>query len=273
MVAAPVTAETAIGDLRCATPDLTLAEVSRVERMASSAARARGVTTEALAALGNVSIPVAFHVIHSGSTGMLTTADLAAQIDVMNIAYAPWGYEFFIASVDYTDNAAWFTMRPGSLAERDAKATLVSSPESQLNFYTANPSGGLLGWATFPWNLADDPTDDGVVILYSSLPGGSLANYNEGDTATHEVGHWLGLYHTFQGGCRVLGDRVLDTPPERTSTNGCPATKDTCTKYGADPIHNFMDYSYDACMFEFTEGQDRRMDQMVMTYRPLLVTP
>ncbi len=266
-------AGTAIGDLRCATPDLTLFEATQVERMAAIAGQARGVTPESITALATVSIPVAFHVIHNGGTGMLSTQDIANQIDAMNIGYAPWGYQFFIASIDYTDSAAWFTMTPGSLAESAAKSALVVSPETQLNIYTANPGGGLLGWATFPWSLQSDPTDDGVVILYSSLPGGSATNYNEGDTLTHEVGHWLGLYHTFQGGCRLFGDRVLDTPPERTSTSGCPVSKDTCSNYGVDPIENFMDYSYDVCMFEFTAGQDRRMDRMVMTYRPLLLTP
>jgi len=271
--AGPVAAGTAIGDLRCATPDLTIAEAEQVDRMAAIAGRERGVSPASIAALGAVSIPVAFHVIHDGSAGMLTAADLANQIDAMNLGYAPWGYQFYIASTDYTDNAAWFAMTPGSLVESAAKAALVISPEKQLNLYTANPGGGLLGWATFPWNLAGDPTDDGVVILYSSVPGGSIPNYNEGDTGTHEVGHWLGLYHTFQGGCRLFGDRVLDTPPERSATSGCPASKDTCTNYGVDPIENFMDYSYDACMTEFTAGQDRRMDRMVMTYRPLLLTP
>jgi pregnancy-associated plasma protein-A len=216
------------------------------------------------------SISVYFHVINKGSgiaNGDVPDSQITAQINVLNAAYAGSNFSFVFAGTNRTTNATWYTAGPGSQAEAQMKIALHQGGEKTLNIYTNNPGGGLLGWATFPWNYSSSPTNDGVVILYSSLPGGSAVPYDLGDTATHEVGHWLGLYHTFQGGCSKSGDYVSDTPPERSPAYGCPAGRDSCKQGGLDPIHNFMDYSDDGCMYEFSGGQAARMQGMWTTYR------
>ena len=233
-------------------------------------------------------IPVNFHVIYSAGEGNVPEAWLDAQILVLNRNYAGrdyngnvvsgaanTGYTFVKASVTRTNSRKWFRMTPGSAAEAQAKSSLRVNPTSSLNFYTCKPGQNLLGWATFPWNLAGNPNMDGVVVHYASLPGGSLAPYNLGGTGSHEVGHWVGLYHTFQGGCgtsdcAASGDLVCDTPAQGTATSGCPNGKDTCAGAGLDPIHNYMDYSTDICYTNFTPGQDARADFMMGTYRPAI---
>jgi hypothetical protein len=215
-------------------------------------------------------IDVYFHVINRGTgiaNGDVPDQQIFNQISVLNQAFAPSGWAFNLVAVTRTTNTSWFGMTPGSVAEAQAKAALRQGTADDLNFYTANPSGGLLGWATFPWTYQNSPQQDGVVVLYSSLPGGSAVPYDQGDTGTHEVGHWMGLLHTFQGGCSRANDRLTDTPAERSPASGCPVGRNTCAQAGDDPIHNFMDYSDDACMFEFTLKGTARMNAAFTMFR------
>jgi hypothetical protein len=250
--------------LRCGTehdPEkIKAAEEDFAQRMLTPQAEVTGGT-----------INVYFHVINNGSgaaQGNISTQMINDQINVLNNAFAPWGWSFNLVSVDRTTNSTWYTGCATSSVETAMKGALHQGTADDLNIYTCNPSGGILGYATFPSSYNSAPSKDGVVLLYSSLPGGSAAPYNLGDTGTHEVGHWMGLYHTFQGGCNNNGDFVSDTPAERSAAFGCPSGRDSCrNKPGLDPITNFMDYTDDSCMFQFTTGQDTRMDSQFTTYR------
>ena len=151
------------------------------------------------------------------------------------------------------------------------EAALHQGGDDALNLYSTT-AGPYLGWAYLP-DIATKPGQaylDGIVIDWESMPGTSTTyagRYDEGKTVTHETGHWLDLEHTFYGGCNAKGDFVDDTPAEKTPTSGCPIGKDTCSAPGLDPIHNYMDYSYDSCYTEFTPGQMQRMRDAWLLYR------
>lgn len=258
--------------------ELTDAQTSAMQLDFEGALKASGLRLDAsgrvrsssgapLARGGTVDLHV--HVIRDSSgAGDVPDSRIGAQVDVLNAAYAASGFTFALTSTDRTDNSSWYTAGPGTTAEREMKQALRLGTASDLNLYLNNVGGGLLGWATFPSAYAKSPAMDGVVVLNQSLPGGTAAPYDLGDTATHEVGHWMGLFHTFQGGCKGKGDSVSDTPAERSAAYGCPVDRDTCLRDpGLDPVHNFMDYSDDACMFEFTPGQDDRMNAQWAAYR------
>lgn len=247
---------------RCGTKNPTAGEQSAAERLLMAAPSSRA---------GQESmIDVYVHVITNGGAGNVTDDQIARQMDVLNRSFGgatngfnmPHRFRFNLAGVDRTNNGAWYGALPDTQAETDMKTALREGGADDLNLYINGTGGGLLGWATFPWDYDSAPHMDGVVILNESMPGGANPPYNRGDTGTHEVGHWLGLYHTFQGGCSVQNDWVTDTPAEKDPGYGCPAGRNSCvgTRFpGNDPVENFMDYSDDSCMYKFTYGQANRM--------------
>jgi hypothetical protein len=215
-------------------------------------------------------IRVAFHVITAKKEGQVTDDQIADQIAELNRAYAGTGYEFELESVDRTEHAGWFRMGPGTGTERTAKEALAVDPAHTLNIYTCGPNHRLLGWAYFPWSAPEDHLIHGVVVHYASLPGGLISRYNLGRTAVHEVGHYLGLLHTFENGCEAPGDFVDDTAFEAAPAFGCPDGRNTCPDPDPDPIHNYMDYTDDDCMIEFTPGQDALINSVLPAFRPSL---
>ncbi|KAG8709784.1 hypothetical protein FRC08_018054 [Ceratobasidium sp. 394] len=221
-------------------------------------------------------VKVYWHVIMASKTladGNIPDSQINASIKATNSHYAKSGLSLELASIDRTTNETWFKYVAPRLPTNTAmKQLLRKGGPADLNVYTVGfkggPGKGLLGYSTFPSAYEANKTDDGVVIQYATLPGGTYPNFNQGKTLTHELGHWLGLYHPFQGdSCTGDGDFVKDTPPERTPTSGCPAKKDTCPGNGPDPIHNYMDYSYDSCLTGFTPGQIQRFKQQIRLYR------
>lgn len=250
--------------VRCASRDLSQEDRARVEKETAwhkGAEKASGT------------IDVVFHVVYKErrgvQTGNIPSSMINAQIDVLNAAYTGTGISFNLKQVLRHKNNKYYT----GCYNQDTrmKRAYAVDPANNLNIYTCQPSGGVLGYAYLPSSFNESDDRHGVVLLDQSLPGGNASPYNLGDTGTHEVGHYLGLEHTFQGGCSGSGDSVSDTPAEASAAFGCPVGRDTCSGGGADPIYNFMDYTDDSCMYEFTNGQKSRMDAQLATYKPSLL--
>jgi hypothetical protein len=236
-------------------------------------------------------IPVYFHIIQdTNGNGYVDGATLDAQINVLNNAFngaatgANVRFFFWTAGVTRTTRDDWFEMefinkQQESGAEHEAKRVLHQGGANALNFYTARgstpPQGSpyRIGWGWLAEDYASNSCRDGVVVPFTTLPGvdGNPNNpFNAGDLPVHEVGHWLGLLHTFGDSCTQADDKVDDTPVHLNQFVGqCPAlSTDTCpASPGTDPIHNYMtDYS-DECKSEFTRGQFERMGDQYITYR------
>jgi Pregnancy-associated plasma protein-A len=222
-------------------------------------------------------VPVYFHVVTpDGVTGNVTLNQIKAQIRAMNAGFSgaeggvDTGFRFSLAAVDRTVNADWYFAGPTTSGERAMKRALKQGGANALNYYSTT-AGVYLGWAYFP-NIVENATSylDGIVVDWESMPGTSTryaGQYDLGKTGTHEAGHWINLHHTFNGGCNRWGDYVDDTPAQSIATFGCPEGQDSCKEPGLDPIHNYMDYSFDSCYNQFTAGQAARMQDAWLHWR------
>lgn len=229
---------------------------------------------------GKIKVKTYVHVITAtDGTGAISNQRIARQLEVINNGFAGrtsgpgvgGKFKFVLKGKDVTANDAWYNwgLNPDGSETNDAiaaKTALHQGTKRDLNIYIAGLSDGLLGYATFPGGPV---VRDGLVILNESMPGGGAAPYNKGDTATHEIGHWMGLFHTFQGSCSKKNDRVKDTPAQFAGNNifECNPRLNTCRSAGKDPVHNFMNYADDKCIDRFTRGQQDRMLRQWKAFR------
>ena len=230
---------------------------------------------------GLVIVPVYWHIITTTKGEGNVSALVPAQMQVLNDAYAGSNFAFELKGVEVVRNNAWYFSAIESAEEQQMKNALRKGGPETLNIYTTN-GDVYLGWATPPFFYKFFPFYDGVVLWWAALPGTGLQatgvaeepdgvlTYDGGDTGTHEVGHWLGLDHTFaSGGCLHPGDKVKDTPTEAEPQFFC-VQRDSCVGPvfpGDDPITNFMDYVDDVCMDHFTPEQTKRMRKQWHAFR------
>ncbi|KAK0726900.1 metalloprotease MEP1-like protein [Lasiosphaeria miniovina] len=267
LAAVAVEARPALTAFSCGTREPTESEF-RLASILAAHEEAQGNLT----ARATINIDVYVHVVASSTSlsgGYLTQASVNSQISTLNTAYAPHDIAFVLKGTDWTVNSNWAS--DGNGYELTMKKALRKGTYKTLNLYFLKDMGSNLGYCYFPTTVTTGSNNyylDGCTILYTTVPGGSLANYNLGHTATHEIGHWFGLYHTFQGGCTGSGDYIADTPAQASASSGCPTGRDSCpSQAGVDPIHNYMDYSYDTCYTQFTPNQKTRMFTYYNTYR------
>jgi hypothetical protein len=263
----------------------SLSAGSSTARSAGEGARepSLNATYEAMPASANgkggpkfrATVPVWFHVVTDGAFGNVTQAQIDDQMTVLNLAFAGFyggaksGFRFELAGVTRTDNADWFYGGIDGSSERPMKRALHRGGFETLNVYSTT-AGAYLGWAYLPGLPDSNLYLDGIVFDWASMVKTSTQyqnRYDLGMTLVHEAGHWVNLEHTFYGGCNAKGDFVDDTPAMKVPTSGCPIGKDTCSEPGLDPIHNYMDYSYDSCYNQFTAGQVARAQDAWLYFR------
>lgn len=227
---------------------------------------------------GVLQIPVVVNVIYRTESENISLAQIQSQIDVLNEDFnatnsdlgdtpsifrgvvGDFNIQFTLAGVvrKYSSKKSW-QLNNGMKSSRTGGID-PTNPTENLNMWVVNylAQGKYLGFAQFP---GGDPATDGVVIGHNFFgrTGVVSAPYNLGRTATHEVGHWMNLRHIW-GDANCGNDLVGDTPLHNTYNFGCPAYPhySTCAGTPVEMTMNYMDYTDDACMFMFTEGQKGR---------------
>ncbi len=221
-------------------------------------------------------IPVVFHIISkTDGTGELSDQRIIDQVEVLNEDYraisgtlGELGFdtkiEFVLAGITRTVDDKWFRDKG---AEKKYKPALAWDPNLYCNIYT-NSASGYLGYSYLAQTGAGE-WYDGIVLLYESVGGrdNGFYPYDQGRTLVHEMGHYLGLLHTFSGCCNdyTCGDLIVDTEMENIAHYYCDQTY-TCDT--PDPIHNYMNYTDDLCMYQFTSEQGNRTVCTLVNYRP-----
>ncbi|KAF2118677.1 hypothetical protein BDV96DRAFT_642858 [Lophiotrema nucula] len=225
---------------------------------------------------GQINVDAVFHIVSKDDKKGDITNDMPNdQLQALNDAYKDYGIQFNLINVTWNTNNDWAVGEDGP--DTDMKKQLRQGTYKTLNIYfQTDLTGGVLGRCTLPSDVANGKTDhtvywnDGCNVNANTMPGGLMDGFNKGGTAVHEAGHWMGLLHTFEGyKCDGDGDFIDDTPMESQSTDGCPDSpvKSSCSGNGGDPIHNYMDYSTDACYTGFTPKQKDRMHTLYAQYR------
>jgi len=230
---------------------------------------------------GSQRIKTIVHVIRrDDGSGNTTNKQVRRQMRVLNDAFSGdtarksenTPFRFRLKDIQRTNNTDWYNWDIRD-DDAEAKGALHRGGFRTLNLYVTELDGGLLGYATFPTANDKRLFRDGIVVTKESLPGNG-GPYGRGDTGTHEAGHWLNLYHTFQGGCSDPGDYVVDTPRQRAGNNvfKCNPDLNTCGNNNGsealrDPVHNFMNYTDDKCLDRFSRGQEDRMELSWLAFR------